>query len=66
MLLAGVTVLAHGLAGNVDGWIDAAAHAIADRIGGNVPIFTMIVARTDWQTRDARRTAAIAAESSDW
>src|SRR2546430_3252723 len=33
-LLAGVTLLAHGLNGNIDGWIAGAADAIQARAGG--------------------------------
>jgi len=33
-LLAGVTLLAHGLNGNIDGWVAKAADAIVERAGG--------------------------------
>lgn len=44
-LLAGVTLLAHGMNGNIDGWVTAAAEAIAMRAGGPAAasVYTMKV-----------------------
>lgn len=44
-LLAGVTILAHGLNGNINGWIDEAADGIAERLGGPgaMSVYTMEV-----------------------
>ena len=48
-MLAGVTLLTHGLGGNVDGWIEETADGIADRLGGpaNCSIYTMKVRDSD-------------------
>lgn len=44
-MLAGVTLLAHGNGGNINGWVNAAAEDIADRAGGSnyASIYTMAV-----------------------
>jgi hypothetical protein len=41
ILLAGVTILAHGFEGNITGWIPAAAEAINAKLGGRGSIFRM-------------------------
>jgi Ca2+-binding RTX toxin-like protein len=42
-LLAGVTLLSHGYAGNVDGWVQKTADGIVARLGGpaNASVYTM-------------------------
>jgi hypothetical protein len=41
-LFAGVTILTHGLAGEVDGWVDSLSTAIVARAGGsaNASVYT--------------------------
>jgi hypothetical protein len=42
-LLAGVTILAHGLQGSVEGWIESAADAINARLGGEGSTYVLRV-----------------------
>src|SRR6186713_1611994 len=44
-LFAGVTILTHGLAGEVDGWVDSLSKAIVARAGGsaNASVYTLVV-----------------------
>jgi hypothetical protein len=44
-LLAGVTLLMHGNDGSVNGWVSAAADAIADRTDGSASIYTLTVGK---------------------
>jgi hypothetical protein len=43
-LLSGVTLLVHGYEGNITGWVESAADAIADRVDGGASIYVMKVA----------------------
>ncbi len=47
-LLAGVTLLAHGNGGDINGWVNAAAENIAERAGGadHASIYTMSITAT--------------------
>ena len=42
-LLAGLTLLAHGYAGNVDGWVKKAAGDITTRAGGPSEVATYVL-----------------------
>lgn len=40
---AGVTLITHGNSGNTDGWVTGMANALAQRLGGNVPVYRIDV-----------------------
>ncbi|MCS7034146.1 MAG: hypothetical protein NZ561_09140, partial [Phycisphaerae bacterium] len=57
-LLAGVTLLAHGINGNINGWIAAASQAIVQRAGGAdaAAVYTMRIERSGGDIRVASLT----------